>query len=86
MERSTDIWRFNRPTIKMKEVFTLLLNIENYIEELRDPAVQPTKGPLQLFSMEEVHKQLGELGLKLKCWRHPAIQINYSCSNWTISN
>ena len=86
MERSTDIWRFN--TNKMERGLHTATQYRTLHRRTTrsSGSLQPTKGPLQLFSMEEVHKQLGELGLKLKCWRHPAIQINYSCSNWTISN
>ena len=44
---------------------TILFNVENDREELQE--VQPTEGPLPLYSVEEVRKQLEKLGLNKAC-------------------
>ena len=50
---------------RWKGYFQLLFNVENYREELQE--VQPTEGPLPLYSVEEVRKQLEKMGLNKAC-------------------
>ena len=46
---------------RCKGYFHLLFNVENDREELQE--VQPTEGPLPLYSVEEVSKQLEKMGI-----------------------
>ena len=84
MERSTDIWRFN--TNKMERGLHTATQYRKLLRRTTRSSGTTYEGSYAAILNGRSAQTAGGVGFKAKMLATSAIQINYSCSNWTISN